>query len=243
MSTAQNSGHWADGPLAVFDLESTGVDVTSDRIVTASVVTIHGGTPRVRSWLANPGIEIPASATAVHRITTEHAVAHGDDAGRVVIEVANALIDAWVLSMPVIVYNAPFDLSMLDCELRRHGYDGLTIGGLVIDPLVLDKALDPYRKGSRKLVDTARHYRVPLSAEDAHTSAGDCLAAARVAWKLPRVYPAIGRMSAAELMAFQAKAAREQAVSLERYFRRQGKNEVVDPSWPIRPFVTAGASA
>ena len=242
MSTAQAST-WADGPMAVFDIESTGVDVTSDRIVTASVVSIQGATPRVRSWLANPGIEIPASATEVHGITTEHAVAHGDDAGRVVIEVANAIIDAWALGMPVVIYNAPFDLSMLDCELRRHGYDGLTVGGLVVDPFVLDKALDRYRKGSRKLIDTARHYRVPLSTEDAHTSTGDCLAAARVAWKLSRAYPAIGRMSASELMAFQAEAAREQAVSLQQHFRRQGKHELVDPSWPIRPFVTAGASA
>lgn len=230
---------WADGPLVAFDLETTGVDVETDRIVTASVVTIDGSTPRVRSWLADPGVEIPEGASAVHGITTEHARASGSPARRVVSEIAHALTDAWSLSKPVIIYRAPFDLSMLDYELRRYGFDGLTVGGLVIDPLVLDKALDKYRKGSRKLIDTARHYRVPLSAEDAHTSVGDCLAAARVAWMLARVYPEIGQMSPAELMAFQVDAAREQAWSLQEHFCRQGKDEVVDPSWPIRPFVPA----
>lgn len=234
---------WANEPLASFDIESTGIDVETDRIVTASVVTIEDSTPRVRSWLANPGIDIPESATAVHKVTTEHAKAHGDDPRRVVSEITHALIDAWSLGMPVVIYRAPFDLSMVDRELRRYGYDGLTIGGLVIDPLVLDKALDKYRKGSRKLVDTARHYRITLTDDDAHTSTGDCLAAARVAWKLTRVFPEIGAMSAAALMAFQADAAREQAQSLQEHRRRQGKPEFIDPSWPLFPFNATGAAA
>jgi DNA polymerase-3 subunit epsilon len=188
VSTAGQIKTWADGPMAVFDVESTGTDVENDRIVTASVVTIEGATPRVRSWLANPGVDIPEGATAVHGITTEHAQAHGEDPRRVVVEIAHALIDAWSLGLPVVIYNAPFDLTMVDRELRRYGYDGLTVGGLVVDPLVLDKACDRYRRGSRKLVDTARHYGITLTAEDAHTSAGDCLAAARVAWKIARVY-------------------------------------------------------
>ncbi len=241
--SAANPQTWADGPLAAFDIESTGTDVENDRIVTASVVTIEGATPRVRSWLANPNVDIPAGATAVHGITTEHAAAHGDDPRRVVAEIAHALTDAWSLGMPVVIYRAPFDLTMLDRELRRYGYDGLMIGGLVINPLVLDKALDPYRKGSRKLVDTARHYRITLTAEDAHTSTGDCLAAARVAWKLTRAFPGIGALSTDELMAFQVEAARQQALSLQRHLARQGKPEVIDPSWPIVPFSSPEATA
>lgn len=232
--------NWADGPLTSFDVESTGVNAETDRIVTASVVTINDGPTRIRSWLANPGIDIPAGATAVHGITTEHAKTNGDEPRRVVSEIAHALIDAWSLGHPVVIFNAPFDLSLVDCELRRYGYDGLAIGGLVVDPLVLDKVVIPRRSGAgcRRLTYVCKHvYSVPLSDEDAHSSSADALAAARVFWKIAKRYPRIGEMPAAELMALQAGAAREQALSLQDYFRRQGKDEVIDPSWPIRPFV------
>lgn len=233
------SATWADGPLAAFDLETTGVDVTVDRIVTASVVTISGATPRVRSWLADPGVEIPAGATAVHGVTTEHARSHGSPAQLVASQVATALVEVWSLGMPVVIFNAPYDLTLLAYELRRYGYATPT-AGLVIDPLVLDKKLDRFRKGSRKLVDVAKHYGITLTEDDAHTSAGDCLAAARVAWKLARLYPLVGRMAPAELMEFQAAAYREQAVSFRQHLQRQGKPaDDVTTEWPIRTLAVA----
>ena len=62
----------------MFDLETTGVDVTTDRIVTAHVGLLgpDGVALRSQSWLADPGVEIPEGATAVHGITTAHARAH-----------------------------------------------------------------------------------------------------------------------------------------------------------------------
>jgi DNA polymerase III subunit epsilon len=233
-----NAPTWAVGPLVAFDLETTGVDVETDRIVTASVVAIDGSTPRVRTWLADPGIEIPEGASAVHGITTEHARANGSPAQQVVIEVAHALCDAWSLGTPVVIYNASFDLTLLDRELRRYGYDGLPSIGPVIDPLVLDRLADPYRKGSRKLVDVARHYGVTLTAEDAHTSTGDCLAAARVAWHIAHRGP-VGLLSLDDLQEQQRRGHAAWAANFQDYLRRQGKPDVIDPSWPIRPFVPA----
>lgn len=235
---------WADGPMVAFDLETTGIDSETARIVTASVVSINGSVTKVQSWLANPGIEIPAEATAVHRITTGHARAHGKPEMDVAIEVAAALHRAWEQQVPVVIYNAPYDLTLVDRALRRYLTEGLGDVGFVVDPLVLDKALDRYRKGSRKLTVVAEHYNVPLSEDDAHGSTADAIAAARVAWKLAHIYlESVGSMEPDELMRFQASRYASQAASFEDYLRRQGKQDVIRRNWPIVPIELAGVHA
>ncbi|MCH8547200.1 MAG: 3'-5' exonuclease, partial [Cryomorphaceae bacterium] len=52
-------------PLCIFDLETTGVQVTKDRIVEMAAVKIHpDGTEEVKRWLVNPGMPIPPETTA-----------------------------------------------------------------------------------------------------------------------------------------------------------------------------------
>jgi len=70
---------WAQR-IAVFDTETTGLDLKTSRIVTASVVELDSDGNIVvdrAEWLANPEIEIPKVASDVHGITTEMAVAEG----------------------------------------------------------------------------------------------------------------------------------------------------------------------
>jgi hypothetical protein len=75
---------WADRPFVSFDSETTGVDPLKDRIVTASVIRVDGASVKTREWLVDPGIEIPAGATAIHRISTEHARENGMNAQQAV---------------------------------------------------------------------------------------------------------------------------------------------------------------
>lgn len=236
---------WADGPLTAFDIESTGIDTETARIVTASVVTIVGSTPRVRSWLTDvDGEEIPAEATKVHSITTEHARANGMPAAKAVEQIRDALVQALYEGRPLVIYNAPYDLTLLDRECRRHGIEPLGAARVplrVIDPLVLDRATS-YRKGSRKLVDVARHHGVTLTEDDAHTSAGDCLAAARVAWCIARRTPA-GQLDIDQLQAEQRTAHARWAANFEAYLRKQGKPDVISRHWPIVPLEQTGAVA
>ena len=238
--------NWADETLCAFDLETTGTDTEAARIVTASVVTIAGSSHRVRSWLTDAGgVEIPPEATAVHSITTEHARAHGERSPLVIAEIRTALCDALYAGHPLVVFNAPFDLTLLDRECRRYDIDPLGAARVplrVIDPLVLDRAVDPYRKGSRKLVDVARHYGITLTEDDAHTSAGDCLATARVAWCLAKRTPA-GRRTLDDLQVFQREAHSRWAANFETYLRKQGKPDVISRHWPTVPFATSGAAA
>src|SRR5690606_22490016 len=130
-------------------------------------------------WLANPGIEIPDGAVAVHGITTDRARAEGRPASAVVAEIAQTLRVLFALGTPVAVYNAPYDLTLLDRECRRHGLEPIDRPSPVIDPLVIDKALDRYRKGKRTLEAAAQRYGVALT--EAHDAGADAIAAGHVA--------------------------------------------------------------
>ena len=234
---------WHEDILCGFDTETTGTDPETARIVTASILIRGGDHEDAWSWLVNPGVDIPAEAAAVHGITTERAQAEGMDAATAVTEIACRLADA-MLGHPLVIYNAPYDLTVLDRETRRYGITpfGDVLEGCaatIVDPLVLDKHLDRYRRGKRTLTAACEHYGVTF--DGAHESDADALAAMRVAWKIARAYPAIAGMSRVELHDLQVKAKADQAASFQDYLRKQGNDEVVDGSWPYRPY-TGGES-
>lgn len=229
---------WHSGRLAAFDIETTGVNPLTDRIVTAVVNIVGGELPaESHSWLVDPGIEIPPGATAVHGITTEQARADGEPPAGAVEAISVILAEQIQNGVPVIAFNARFDLTCLDAEARRHGIQPLVdrVGGvdqmLVIDPLVLDKQLDRFRKGKRTLGVVCEHYGVQL--DNAHSASDDALAAARVAWKLAQKFPEVGEIDPRALHAQQVAWAAEQAASLEEYFKRQGRDESVEQAWPV----------
>lgn len=192
--------------LHAFDLETTGLDVETCRIVTASLVTLNpdGTVEQAETWLLNPDTEIPAEATAVHGITTERARAEGVPARQGIAMIVGALARAlWTETgepngEPLVVYNAPYDLTLLDREYRRHyglgveqAVDVTDTAGVIasplwgdgavpiIDPLVLDKHVDRYRAGKRNLATVCQLHGITLS--DAHTSAADAAAAGMLA--------------------------------------------------------------
>ena len=224
------------GRLAVFDLETTGIDVETARIVSACVAVLEpdGSVVDRWDWLADPGIEIPDGAAAVHGITTERARTLGRPAADVVGEIAQSLRVLVGLGIPLVVYNAPYDLTLLDRECRRHGRAPLAAPTLVIDPLVLDKAVDRYRKGKRTLEVTAELYGVAL--DDAHDAGSDAIAAGRVAQSLARAYPEELDISPADLHGRQEVWFAEQAASFADYIRNTKGDDtfVSNESWPLR---------
>ncbi|MGW5519021.1 exonuclease domain-containing protein [Nocardia africana] len=221
---------WTSMPAAAFDLETSGTSVFDDFVVTGCIVRIDGATVTTRNWLVDPGpgIEIPAEATAVHGISTEYAREHGRPHADVVAEIVNELYSCWSEGRYVTIFNAPFDLSMLSTY-----HPGFEVRGLVVDPMVIDKELDPFRPGKRTLTATCEHYGVRL--EGAHSADGDALAAARLAWKLPRRYPVLELTDAAGLMEAQTDWHRERQFSFIDYLRRNNRPfHDVSVEWPIR---------
>lgn len=230
---------WHEGRLCVFDTETTGKDPRTARIVTACVALVGGGRDiEVRSWLVNPGVPIPNEAAAIHGVTTERAQVEGQDPQRSAVEILTALVDAWSQGIPVIIFNAAYDLTVMDQEQRRHDIDpwGMTpwpSAWPVIDPFVIDRYVDPYRRGSRKLVDMCAHYGVRL--DDAHNAEADAVAAGRVAWAIARRYPEIADMSLASLHTAQAVWHAARQADFRAYLERQGKPaDDVSGEWPIQ---------
>lgn len=229
---------WWEGPLVGFDLETTGPDPDTARIVTACILVHDPDHPTdvVRSWnwLVNPGVTIPDEATAVHGITTQRAVEDGQDPTSAIGSIITTL---YGFSLPMVAFNAAFDFTVLDREARRHGIQPLDPEP-VVDPFVLDKQADRYRRGSRKLVDVSAHYGVDLT--DAHTADADALAAVHVARAIGRQHrpPANAHHLHVGQIAWRA----EQCESLQDYLRRtKDQKAIVDPTWPVHPYQEAVA--
>lgn len=235
MSNPEAEQHW--GQLGVFDLETTGIDVDTARIVSAciAILSAEGRVVARWDWVADPGVEIPEGASAVHGITTERARSEGRAAQEVIAEIAQTLRVLFALGTPLVVYNAPYDLTLLDRECRRHLLEPLHPPIPVIDPLVLDKAVDRYRKGKRTLEATAELYGVPL--DDAHDAGSDAIAAGRVAQALASAFPEELDVPMADLHGRQEIWYAEQAASFGDYIRRMKGDDgyLPDTAWPVRP--------
>lgn len=248
---------WTERRMLGFDVESTGVDPREARIVTAALVFVGGSEPtQTQTWLADPGIEIPEEAANIHGVTTEKARAEGRPAREVIVEIIEAM-EGRPDGAPVVAFNARYDLTVLCCEAARHGVDFDFGGLLVVDPIVIDKHLDRYRPGSRKLAAVCAHYGARL--DGAHDSAADAVAAARCAWVIGRRAVVIRRVrngreghelaqlvkewdgvrgDLRKLHEAQARWAADQARGLAEYFVEQGKMDealTVEAAWPVLP--------
>jgi DNA polymerase-3 subunit epsilon len=225
---------WAN-QIAVFDLETTGLDLTDARIVTACAVELDASGNVVGTnseWLANPGIEIPTQASDVHGVTTEIAVRDGRPADVVVAELLTALRDFFARGIPVVAYNAPYDFTILHYEALRHGLEPLKIGA-VIDPLVIDKFKDKYRKGKRRLENAAEFYKVPL--DDAHNATADAIAAGRVAQAIARRWADELPATASELHDAQVEWSAILDADFESYMRRSVNPDfTATRGWPLK---------
>jgi DNA polymerase-3 subunit epsilon len=190
---------WDGIPVALVDVETTGRDPSSDRVVEVGVVVGRGGDVIARyNWLINPGVPIPDDAREVHGISDAdvkdsprfEAIAH---------EIAAALSGC----IPG-AYNAAFDRAFLHAEFGRASLlAGQALRGTRpevpalrrdvewLDPLVWARELQREEK-SKALGEVAARLGVKL--ETAHRAANDAEAALVVFYKLakdprmPRAY-------------------------------------------------------
>lgn len=225
---------WAH-QLAVFDTETTGVDTAHARIVSSTIAVLdeHGVVTDRNDWLIDPEIAIPEAAARVHGITTEIAQQSGMQAKAGVQQIIAKLAELIDRGLSIVVYNAPFDFTLLKHEAMRHGLDFLTNPAPVIDPLVIDKHCDTYRKGKRTLDVVAAHYGVTLGR--AHDAGEDAIAAGHIARELSTRYADKLPEDAMQLHEAQVKWAEEQSLSFQQYMRKAVNPEfVAETGWPVR---------
>ena len=240
---APSPGSWVGGPLLGFDTETTGVDPRADRLVTAAIVARSAAGPdgrrqeEILTWLADPGVEIPEAAAGVHGITTERARAQGRPVEQVLEDVADRLASAMSDHVPVVAFNGSYDLTLIESELARHGLATLErrLGrpvGPILDPLVLDRAVDRWRKSKRRLSDMCTVYGVHVN-QALHTAEVDVTATLDLLQALAAAHPRVARMSLEDLQSFQAASHRAWAESFNDFLRSKGRTPDADPFWPL----------
>jgi DNA polymerase-3 subunit epsilon len=217
--------------LVGFDLETTGLDLATSRIVTASIVRIDasGDTVESKDWLINPGIEIPPEAAAVHGVTTEMARQEGMDPKLALAEVAETLRSYFNALVPVVAFNAPYDFTILRNELVRNKLASVEAKP-VVDPLVLDKKFVKFRKGKRTLGILCGHYSIELL--NAHQSSADALAAVRLAQQQARIFSKDIDRDVTALHENQIAWSKEQDEDFAKFMADKNPNFKLVPGWP-----------
>jgi DNA polymerase-3 subunit epsilon len=203
-----------DQPLAFFDLETTGLNTKSDRIVELALIrlTPHGDVlERVRRF--NPGMPIPPESTAVHGITDED-VADEPAFSAVAKSLADLLEKCDLGGFNI----RRFDIPLLLEEFKRAGVPFSVEGRRLIDAQTIF-----HREEPRDLSAAARFY-LEREHREAHTALGDIRTTAAVlAAQLDR-YPEIPK----ELDGLNAYCdeASPLRTELDKWFEKRGDDLV-----------------
>jgi DNA polymerase III subunit epsilon len=157
-------------PLAVLDLETTGINVRTDRVVEIGVLKLRpDGSSAQYTQRFNPEVPIPAEASAVHGIfdaDVAGAPRFADEADK---------LRAGLDGCDLCGFNINrFDLPLLYNEFRRAGRSFDLEGRAVIDPLEIFRA---YQR--RDLSAAVRHY-LGREHTHGHSASADVLATAAV---------------------------------------------------------------
>lgn len=159
-------------PVVFFDIEATGTDPVSDRIVELSLVRV--GPPPMwveppRTWRVNPGTRIPLEASEVHGIYNED-LASAPPFAAIAPEIAALFEGADLAGFSI----GRFDVRILAAELLRAGIDFDPARSRVIDTQVIYHIREP-----RNLSAALEYYR-GRKLVDAHGAEADTIAALEV---------------------------------------------------------------
>lgn len=159
-----------DRPLAVLDLESTGIDPKNDRIIEVSVLKLlPGGGRDHRTRRVNPGIPIPLEATAVHGISDDD-VADAPSFRAIAPALAGFLDGCDLAGFNILKY----DLRLLAAEYNRAGHPFAVAGRRIID------ACHIFHQRERRDLTAALRFYCGQEHAGAHGAAADVLATVAV---------------------------------------------------------------
>ncbi len=167
-------------PIVFVDLETTGLE-RGARIVSAALVReAPDGTVETFHALVNPGIPIPAGATAVHGITD------ADVADRPPFAAIAARVRDFIGDADLAGFNTSFDLPILRRELEAAGVPLDPADRRVVDVKALYHRLRP-----RTLSDAYREF-VGGALDAAHDALADTLACRAVLRAMVERHPELG---------------------------------------------------
>ena len=150
-------------PICFFDLETTGIDITKDRIVEISILKVYpNGNKESKTWLVNPTIPIPKAASDVHGITDERV------AGEPTFKELAKQIHNMIKDSDLAGYNSDrFDIPLLAEEMLRAEVD-FDLGNCVsVDVQTI------FHKMEQRTLSAAYKFYCGKDLIDAHTASAD----------------------------------------------------------------------
>ncbi|MBW0160983.1 MAG: 3'-5' exonuclease [Sediminibacterium sp. Gen4] len=208
-------------PLAFIDLETTGVNISLDRIVEIAIVKINpDGTQQVKRKLINPMMPIPKGASDVHGITDDMV----KDAP-VFKQVANE-IKQFIDHCDIGGYNSNrFDIPMLIEEFLRAGIDFSTDGRKLVDVQKVFHMME------QRTLSAAYKFYCQKTLDGAHSAEVDATATWEVLEAQVERYPQIGNTVESivkftgedEIVDFARRFVRENGVEVFNFGKHKGK--------------------
>lgn len=236
---------WHEKRLIGFDIETTGLDISRDQIISAAIVLVGDNKLQENyDFLIKPTIEVPAEAIKLHGISQAD-IDRGSDPAEAIKEMNTILAREMNLGGTLVIFNSVFDLTILLRQSKELGLPLLTElvdkdQFKIVDPLVIDRAANKNRPGRRNLQTLCRHYRVKFDFNNAHTADVDAIAAARLAWKMASLHKEL-QIEPVDLFNKQAGSALNQAKELRNHFESQGRDVFVSLDWPYQKDVVKNA--
>jgi DNA polymerase III subunit epsilon len=213
------------------DTETTGTG-SEDAIVSASLVLRNPETgfdeDVIAEWIINPHRHISAGASQVNGFTDEYLQANGMEPAEALTAIGSIITKAQSKNIPLLAYNAPFDVRMLSNDLQRWDLVPLPEDLLVVDPLIIDREIS-HRRGKRTLTYTTEYYGVEPHG-DFHDATADTIAAVDLIKPISTLYPQVGALKLGELMDWQRQAHEKWRVSFNEWMSSHGRGPVTD-SW------------
>ena len=153
-------------PICFFDLETTGVNVSLDRIVEISILKIFpNGNKESKTWLVNPGVPIPSEASNIHGITND--IVKNEPLFKMIASDIKSMINNCDLAG----FNSnKFDIPLLAEELLRSEID------FSLDNVATIDVQNIFHKMEQRTLSAAYQFYCGKSLDNAHSSKADTLA-------------------------------------------------------------------
>ncbi|MCF6296918.1 MAG: 3'-5' exonuclease [Flavobacteriaceae bacterium] len=153
-------------PIVFFDLETTGINIASDRIVEISILKLFpNGNKESKTWLVNPEMEIPKEASDIHGITNERVVT--EPTFNELATTVSKMIEGCDLAG----FNSNrFDIPLLAEEMLRADVDFDMNGRKAIDVQVI------FHKKEQRTLGAGYKFYCDKDLKNAHSAEADTLA-------------------------------------------------------------------
>lgn len=150
-------------PICFFDLETTGTNISKDRIVEISILKVfENNNKESYTWKVNPGIPIPKETTAIHGISDE------DVANEPKFDVLAPKINAMIKGCDLAGYNSNrFDIPLLAEEMLRVGIDFDLKKVNAVDVQTI------FHKKEKRTLEAAYKFYCDKDLTDAHSAEAD----------------------------------------------------------------------